>query len=51
MSKDKQLERFRTTLDEIESAGLYKDERIITTPQGVEIRVQDGAEVLNFLRK
>ncbi len=28
--------------------GLYKDERVITTPQGSSIRVQDGDEVLNF---
>ena len=42
------LERIKTTLDEIRAAGLYKEERIITTPQSVEIRVQDGSEVLNF---
>ncbi len=42
------LERFSETLDEIREAGLYKDERVITTPQGVEIRVADGSEVLNF---
>ncbi len=32
----------------IEEAGLYKKERIITTPQGAEIRVANGKEVLNF---
>ena len=42
------LERIRDTLEEIREAGLYKEERVITTPQGVEIKVQDGAEVLNF---
>ena len=40
--------RFSQTLDEIRTAGLYKTERVITTPQGVAIRVQDGREVLNF---
>jgi len=40
--------RFQQTLEEIRSAGLYKQERVITTPQGVSIRVQDGREVLNF---
>ena len=35
-------------LEEIENAGLYKRERIITTPQGAEIRVSSGAEVINF---
>ena len=42
------LERLAETLAEIRAAGLYKDERVITTPQGVEIRVSDGSEVLNF---
>ena len=40
--------RFEQALEEIRSAGLYKQERVITTPQGVAIRVQDGREVLNF---
>lgn len=36
-------------LQEIRDAGLYKEERIITTPQGVEIRVEGRQEpVLNF---
>ena len=42
------LDRLSVTLDEIRAAGLYKTERIITTPQGVSIKVQDGSEVLNF---
>jgi len=32
----------------IEEAGLYKNERIIVSPQGAVIRVADGKEVLNF---
>jgi glycine C-acetyltransferase len=32
----------------IEEAGLFKKERIITSPQGAEIGVNTGAEVLNF---
>ncbi|GAH50690.1 unnamed protein product, partial [marine sediment metagenome] len=28
--------------------GLYKDERIIVTPQGADIKMQDGREVINF---
>ena len=40
--------RIEDTLNEIRDAGLYKTERIITTPQSVEIKVQEGAEVLNF---
>ena len=35
-------------LADIEAAGLYKKERIITTPQRADIRVNAGEEVLNF---
>ncbi|MCB0636991.1 MAG: glycine C-acetyltransferase [Lewinella sp.] len=35
-------------IDEIREAGLYKEERIITTPQGPAIATQGGGEVLNF---
>ena len=35
-------------LDEIRQAGLYKNERIITTPQKARIRVSSGQEVLNL---
>lgn len=42
------LEHLATTLEEIRAAGLYKTERVITTPQSVEIKVENGDEVLNF---
>lgn len=32
----------------IKEAGLYKQERIITTPQGADIKVSTGQEVVNF---
>ncbi|MHA4736596.1 glycine C-acetyltransferase [Dyadobacter sp. MSC1_007] len=35
-------------LEAIRSAGLYKKERIITTPQSARIATTDGGEVLNF---
>ncbi|MBT3243022.1 MAG: glycine C-acetyltransferase [Bacteroidetes bacterium] len=35
-------------LDAIESAGLFKKERVLTTPQGAEIKTQAGLNVLNF---
>lgn len=35
-------------LQEIRDAGLFKKERIIVTPQGAEIRTDQGQEVLNF---
>jgi glycine C-acetyltransferase len=40
--------RFRTELEAIEAQGLYKHERIITTPQGVRIETREAGEVLNF---
>ncbi len=40
-------EVYAKTLQEIRDAGLYKDERIIASPQGASIKVGDG-EVLNF---
>jgi len=41
-------EHLRTQLREIEEAGLFKRERIITTPQDAVIKTTDGEEVLNF---
>jgi glycine C-acetyltransferase len=35
-------------LDEIKDAGLYKNERIIVSPQGAEIELSTGQKVLNF---
>ncbi len=39
---------FEHELDDIREAGLYKDERIITTQQAAEIQVQSGRAVINF---
>jgi glycine C-acetyltransferase len=41
-------EEIQKELDEIQSAGLYKEERTIVTPQGAEIKVSSGKVVLNF---
>lgn len=35
-------------LADIKDAGLYKEERIIVTPQGADIKVSTGQEVINF---
>lgn len=35
-------------LAEIKDAGLYKEERIIVTPQGADIKISTGQEVINF---
>ena len=39
---------YSKTLDEIRQAGLWKEERLLTTPQGAVIRTSGGQEVLNF---
>ncbi len=36
------------TLQEIRDAGLYKNERIIVSPQGAEIELETGQKVINF---
>lgn len=44
---EKLVHRIHTELEEIKSAGLFKTERIIESPQGAEI-VVNGKTVLNF---
>ena len=39
--------RIQKELDDIKANGLFKNERIITSPQGAEIKV-NGVTVLNF---
>lgn len=41
-------EHLAKELREIEEAGLYKKERIITSPQGAVIKISTGQEVINF---
>ena len=40
--------RYSETLKEIDDAGLFKKERIISSPQSAEIELEDGRKVLNF---
>ena len=40
--------RLQKELDEIKSNGLYKTERVITTPQGADIKTNAGLDVVNF---
>ncbi len=40
--------RYAQTLQEIRDAGLFKAERIITSPQSAQITLADGRGVLNF---
>ena len=39
---------YANQLEEIEEAGLTKHERLLVTAQGAHVRVQGGADVLNF---
>lgn len=41
-------EHLAKELESIEQAGLYKNERIISSPQDVEIKLSSGQSVLNF---
>lgn len=41
-------EYLQKELQEIKNAGLYKEERIITSKQGTEITISTGEKVLNF---
>jgi len=46
--RDRFRQHIQTQLDEIRSAGTYKNERVITTPQDAHVRVAGGAPVLNM---
>ncbi len=41
-------EHLSSVISEIKEAGLYKNERIIVSPQGAEIELNTGQKVLNF---
>ncbi|MEW5739139.1 MAG: glycine C-acetyltransferase [Myxococcota bacterium] len=42
------LSSLQAQLDDIQAQGLFKKERVLTSPQSAVIRVEGGAEVLNF---
>lgn len=41
-------EYLQNELQKIKDAGLYKNERVIVSPQGAKIKINTGQEVLNF---
>jgi glycine C-acetyltransferase len=41
-------DHLRQELDGIRAAGLFKNERIITTPQGADVHTADGRDVINL---
>ncbi|RZA22903.1 MAG: aminotransferase class I/II-fold pyridoxal phosphate-dependent enzyme, partial [Lysobacteraceae bacterium] len=45
---DSPTARYAAELDSIRAQGLFKSERIITSPQSAEIQMADGRTVLNF---
>ena len=49
MYKDFQ-KQLTKTLTEIEEAGLYRKERIIVSPQGTELTLEDGKRSSTFAR-
>jgi glycine C-acetyltransferase len=44
----KMQKHLQDELTDIKNAGLYKEERVIVTPQKAEIKVKSGQQVLNF---
>ncbi len=42
------LDHLARETDSLRESGLFKAERVITSPQGAAIRVRDGREVINF---
>ncbi|MFY0592879.1 glycine C-acetyltransferase [Roseivirga sp.] len=45
---DKLKPQLAAEIQSIKDAGLYKQERVITTPQSADIKTDDGKEVINF---
>lgn len=41
-------DHLKAELQKIKEEGLYKEERVITSPQGAEITIEGGKEVINF---
>ncbi|HCK22701.1 MAG TPA: glycine C-acetyltransferase, partial [Bacteroidetes bacterium] len=41
-------QRLQQELEEIKAAGLFKNERIIASPQAADITLADGSKVINF---
>ena len=35
-------------MDDIKEAGLFKGEKLITSPQGAKVKLEDGRELLNM---
>ena len=48
MSRAAFYDQIETTLDQMRETGLWKPERLITSPQGARVQVDGAGEVLNF---
>ena len=42
------IQHLQSELDGLRDAGLFKAERVITTPQGATVRTADGRDVINL---
>ena len=48
MTKHKFITHISNQIQSLKTNGLYKEERVIVSPQNAEIKIQTGQEVLNF---
>jgi len=48
MQKSRFITHVSSQIDALKNSGLFKEERVIKSPQSAEIEVQSGKEVLNF---
>ena len=48
MNKQEYLQFLATEINQLKDSGLFKSERVITSPQQAVIRLQDGSEVINL---
>lgn len=48
MNKNDYIQFLSQELKQLKEQGLYKGERIITSPQQAVIRLEDGSEVINL---
>lgn len=48
MKKEDALAYYKKEVDDIKEAGLFKGEKLITSPQGAKVKLEDGRELLNM---
>ena len=48
MKREDALAYYKKEVDAIKEAGLFKGEKLITSPQGAKVKLEDGRELLNM---